>query len=259
MHTSCRMRPRLARRTRQSGMRRAQRARSRSARMREPELRAVSQSRTASVARPGHQQAQPLGIALTGIGLANFSAADNQQPAAYREQLVEVARNQQHRAAAGGKLQNSAMDLGGRSEIEAAADIVRDDYPRVRRDRASHLQPLAIPARKRTSNRVRTGRANPKTLDQLARLIDRARSVQPSMRCHLLPERTRENQVFPQPHIEDQPVEVAILRNHRHRAARSYFPVARAPHTREQFNKFGLSVAINAGSPHDLASADAKR
>src|ERR1700731_1279829 len=102
-------------------LRRARPARSRSMRTRVPELRTVSQSRTASVARPGHQQAQPLGIALIGIRLANFPAADNQQPSADREQLVEVARNQQDRAAAGTKVENRAMDFRGRGEIEAAA------------------------------------------------------------------------------------------------------------------------------------------
>ena len=60
------------------------------------------------------------------------------------------------------------MDVGGRREIEAAADIMRDDRARPRRDRTRHLQPLAIAARERAGRRLRTGRANLKPLDQLA-------------------------------------------------------------------------------------------
>src|SRR5208282_2469504 len=140
----------------------------------------VSQSRTALVARPGHQQAQPLGIALAGIGLTDFSAADNQQPPAYREQLVEVARNQNHRAAASREVENRAMDFGGRGEVEAAADIVRDDDSRPRRDRARHFQALPVAARKRAGDRFGTGNTDTKTIDELAAKIDRARGVQPS-------------------------------------------------------------------------------
>ena len=58
------------------------------------------------------------------------------------------------------------------------------------------------------------------------------------MRRHLLPQRARENQVFPQPHVEDQTVEIAILRYHRRRALRSYSSTARMTHTREQFDQF---------------------
>src|SRR5467141_1849095 len=98
MSTNCRTR-----------LRRAPRTQSRLTWQRASAPRTVSQTKTASVARPGHQQAQPLGVALTGISLSNFSAADDQQPAAYRKQLVEVARNQQHRAARGCELENRAM------------------------------------------------------------------------------------------------------------------------------------------------------
>src|ERR1700722_11240224 len=107
-------------------LRRARRERSRSMRTRAPALRTVSQSRTASVARPGHQQTQPLGIALIGTRLADFPAADDQQPSADREQFVEVARNQHNGAAVRCEVENCAMHFGGCGKVEAAADIVRD-------------------------------------------------------------------------------------------------------------------------------------
>src|SRR5579862_3953662 len=239
--------------------RRARRARLRSARTRSPAPRTVSQSMRASVARPGHQQAQPLGIALVGTRLADFSAADDQQPPADSEQLVEVARNQQDSAAAPCEVENRAMHFGGRGEVEAAADIVRDDHLRLRRDRARHLEALPIPARQRAGNSLGAGRANPKTLDQLTRELDRTRSVQPSVRRHPVPERTCENQVFPQPHVEDETVEVAILRYYRYRAGGNYLPVARLAHIREQFDQLGLSIPVNAGDAHDLPGGNAKR
>ncbi len=89
------------------------------------------------------------------------------------------------------------MHFGGRREVEAAADIVRDDYARLRRDRTGHFEALAIPARQRAGERLGTGRLNPKTHDQFATQIDRARGVEPSVRRRLLPERTREDHVFP--------------------------------------------------------------
>src|SRR5580704_8075049 len=131
MRTSCRMRLRPVPRTLRAETRRARQVRSRSMRTQARAPRRVSQSRTASVARPGHQQAQPLGIALSGTRLTDFPAADNQQPSADCEQFVEVARNQQHRAASGAEVENCAMHFSGRREIEAAADIVRDYYLRL--------------------------------------------------------------------------------------------------------------------------------
>src|SRR5580692_9204217 len=98
-------------------LRRARRKRSRSMRTRAPTPRRVSQSRTPSVASPRHQQAEPLGIALVRTRLADFPAADNQQPPADREQLVQVARNQQDSAAGSGEVENRAMDFRGRGEI----------------------------------------------------------------------------------------------------------------------------------------------
>ena len=225
MRTSCRMRLRRAQRTRRMETRRARRERSRSTRTRAPTPRAVSQSRTASVARPRHQQAKPLGIALVRTRLANFSAADHHQPPADREQLVEVARNQQHRAAAPRRSRESCDALR-----RSRRDRVRGSYCARRSFAAADAIARAtsrrwrFPPESAPASRLGTRRANLKTLDQLARQIDRARSVQPSMRRHPLPERTRENQIFPQAHVEDQPVEVAILRYHRHRAGCDYFP-----------------------------------
>ena len=49
-------------------------------------------------------------------------------------------------------------------------------HARLARDRARHFQALAIAARQRAGDRLGTVGANPKTRDQLAAEIDRARA-----------------------------------------------------------------------------------
>src|ERR1700682_3761297 len=144
----------------------------------------VSQERTASRAAlfpsPGHQQAQPLRGAFVGAGLANFSMTYHHQAPAGREQLVEVAGDQQHRAAACREFQNCPMHFRSGGEIESAADVVRDDYSRPVGNRARDLEALAGSARERAGSGLGTGGANLKAADKLRAEIDRARATQPS-------------------------------------------------------------------------------
>ncbi len=56
------------------------------------------------------------------------------------------------------------MDLGGRGEVQSARHVVRDDHARPLRHRAGDLKALAISARERGRERLRTGRANAKRL-----------------------------------------------------------------------------------------------
>src|SRR5260370_27228707 len=111
------------------------------------------------------------------------------------------------------------MHFRGSREIESAASVMRDDYARPPRHRARDDQALPVSARERSGRRLGAGSANLKASDKFRAEIDSARSVEPCPRDNPLPERTCEEQVFPERHIEDQSVEIAILRNHRHRAA----------------------------------------
>src|SRR5260370_37950682 len=157
------------------------------------------------------------------------------------------------------------MHFRGRREIESAAYVMRDDYARPPRHWGRDDQALPVSARERHGRRLGAGSANLKAPDKFRAEIDRARSVEPSPRDHPLPERTSEEQVFPQRHIDDQSIEIAILRNHRHRAAladslsaNDESSRARLTRAGEQLDQFGLPVAVNPREPHDLTRRDSK-
>src|SRR5208282_6439167 len=93
-----------------------------------------------------HQHTELLCVAFAITGLAHSAAADDEQAPARFQQLIEVTRYQQHRAACGREIRESPMHIGGAREIEAAADIVRHDDLGRGRHRARNLEALPISA-----------------------------------------------------------------------------------------------------------------
>src|SRR5579871_3677858 len=111
---------------------------------------------------PRHQQAQFFGRAISRIGRADFSAADYKQTRRHREQLVEIARDEQDRAAIGSEVEQDTMHVGGRREVKSARDVMGDNYPRILGQRASHFEALTIPPRERRRARLGTSRTDAK-------------------------------------------------------------------------------------------------
>src|SRR5579862_632663 len=116
----------------------------------------------------GHQQSESFRIAITGFGRAEFTAADDEQPRRHREQLVEVAGDQQNSAPVRGKLQQQSMHLRSRREVEAARDIMRDDDARLLGQRPRDLEALTISARERSRERIGAGGADAKSSEHVA-------------------------------------------------------------------------------------------
>ena len=72
--------------------------------------------------------------------------------------------------------------------------------------------------------------------------------------------RPREQQVFPKRHVENEPVEIAILRNNRDRGvARHRVDATGGGEAKpsDQLDEFALTVAINPGKANDFAQSRA--
>ncbi len=127
---------------------------------------------------------------------------------------------------------------------------------------ARHLEPLTIPARERRRERVWAGGAHAKRVQRLAAKVHRALNVEPSAARHPRANRFGQQEIFPETHVEDEPIEVAILRDNRHRrtvgtsvnANRSRRCAARTGQDLDQFN---LAVAIDARDARNLAGIQA--
>ena len=82
----------------------------------------------------------------------------------------------------------------------------------------------------------------------------------------MLKQWTREQQVLPQRHLENQTVKVSVFRNHGNRAptvatiirtcARANYAANGTAHTGHCFNQFALAIAVNARDSDDLARRD---
>src|SRR6266851_9745856 len=73
--------------------------------------------------RARHQQSQPRRIVLIGPHRTQAAAADHGEPSAQRSELVEIARDQQHRAALGGECGQPPAHLGGGGDVEPAGNV----------------------------------------------------------------------------------------------------------------------------------------
>ena len=147
---------------------------------------------------PGHQQAQPPGIAIAADSSANFAAADDQQPPADGEQLVEIAGDQKHRAAVGREFEQHAMHVGGGARSSPRQILCATITRGCDVERTRDLEPLAISARQRAGERLGTGaRESENAPSSLATKIDRARGVEPSVRVTCSRSGSREKQIFP--------------------------------------------------------------
>ena len=72
-----------------------------------------------------------------------------------------------------------------------------------------------------------------------------------------------QQEIFPQRHVEDEPVKVAILRYDSHRrtvtARDSKRSGSRPARARKDFDQLGLPVTIDTRDAHDLAGAQTQR
>src|SRR5208283_3500983 len=83
------------------------------------------------------------------------------------------------------------------------------------------------------------------------------------MERHSLAHRLREEKIFPQLHVEDEPVEIAILGYDGHRrtvaARHSKRSGSRPTRARKHFDQLRLPVTIDTRDARDLARAEAQR
>src|ERR1043165_5134845 len=120
-----------------------------------------------------HEQAEPL---LRGVlrieGRDDLPLEHDRDAIGERADLIELARDEEDRAAAGALLEEALVDVFGRGDVEAAGGLADDDELRLLGDLATEHDLLLVAARERAHDRRRVRRPH-------IELLREARAVAP--------------------------------------------------------------------------------
>ena len=147
------------------------------------------QTPVGSQARSAATVAASCAVALAGRGehdrfLGRVGAGDlggdralvqDEDPVGHREDLGQVARDEDDREAGRGELRDDPVDLDLGADVDAAGRLVEDQHARLGRQPLAEHDLLLVAARQRARELVDAGRADPKLLD-VARRRSSARS-----------------------------------------------------------------------------------
>src|SRR6266550_2880461 len=125
-----------------------------SASARRPKARAAAEL----LARTGHHQLTDLRPGRTGPEGKNGASSHHDDSVSQPEDLVQIARVQQHGRSGAGRPKQPGMDIGRGTDVEAAGRILRHDHPGGADELPPDHQLLLIAAAQLRGSHVRPGR-----------------------------------------------------------------------------------------------------
>ena len=169
----------------------------------------------ASVFPPAPSISSPICVLrdLAGVLAGDLALVDDEDPVGEREDLLELERDEQDRAALVALGDEAAVEELDRPHVEAARRLGRDQHLRVARDLARDDDLLLVAAGEAARARLRAAAAHVELLDQPCGALDHPRGKQPA------PLRVRRLRVVVQPDVlrdgelEDETAPLTVLRD----------------------------------------------
>ena len=220
--------------------------------------------------RPGHQQADLLGVGFVHrLGVGQPALRDHREPVADLEELVQFLRHDEHRDAVVAQVEQRLPDLRGRADVHAPRGLRGDHELRLLADLAAHDVLLQIAAGQAARDGVGAARLHAVRADRLDRVRAHDVGAHEPARDHafairgqqrIVGERHLRHRAAAQPFLgHEREAERAPLR--RVEAARRGAEDRHGVRFRERAlarqrrHQFLLAVARHAGDADDLARA----
>src|SRR5438046_5481051 len=236
--------------------------------------RGASRSRDLLFAsRAGHREAQLLFTDVRRERADDLALVDDEDPIRQRENLVELERHEEHRAARVPLGDEPFVHELDGADVQTACRLRRDQHARVAGDLAREDHLLLVAAGERACERLRPAAAYVVLAEQTARALDHAARIEPP------PARERrlvvvvQRDVLRERELEHEPAPLAVLgyvpeplleadvriRARQLLPADQYSTARRLAEARERVDELRLSVAVDARDADDLARVHLER
>src|SRR5581483_188837 len=144
--------------------------------------RAPPRSRSRFLAAAAEHLEADLLLGRVGAVLAHdLPLVDDEDAVRERQDLVQLERQEQDRAALVALLDEAPVDVLDRADVEPARRLGGDQHLRIALDLAGEDHLLLVPARQRSGAGVRAAAAHVEGLDQAARALDQPAREEPAV------------------------------------------------------------------------------